>query len=180
MSDMRNIVVVSYDPMWSERFEKEAKAIKAILGDLLLEIHHIGSTSVPGLAAKPVIDILPVVRDITLVDAFNPPFEAIGYEPMGENGIPGRRFFRKGGAEHRSHHLHIFGTDNTTDIHRHLAFRDYLRTHPEVADEYASLKQTLARKFPHDINAYCDGKDAFIKHHEAIALGLYRSKKALL
>lgn len=176
MPDMRNIVVVPYDPVWPERFEQEAKAIKAILGDLLFELHHIGSTSVPGLAAKPVIDILPVVQDIKLVDSFNPQFEAIGYEPMGENGIPGRRFFRKGGAEHRSHHLHIFGKGNKTAIHRHLAFRDYLRAHPEIAKEYAFLKQSLAQKFPHDIDGYCDGKDAFIKHHEAIALDLYPSR----
>lgn len=167
---MRNIVVVPYNPRWPELFKQEAEKIRSVLGDLLIEIHHIGSTSVPNLPAKPVIDILPIVRDIVLVDAFNPQFEAIGYEPMGENGIPGRRYFRKGGVYHRSHHLHIFGEDNLLGINRHLAFRDYLRTHPEVAAAYAALKQKLAQQFPDDIIAYSDGKDAFIKRHEAIAL----------
>ena len=88
---MRNIVVVPYDPQWQVLFEQEAEKIRSVLGDLLIEIHHIGSTSVPGLAAKPVIDMLPIVRDIALVDGLNPQFEAIGYEPMGENGITGRR-----------------------------------------------------------------------------------------
>lgn len=167
---MRNIVVVPYDPQWQDLFEQEAEKIRSVLGDLLIEIHHIGSTSVPGLAAKPVIDMLPIVRDVALVDGLNPQFEAIGYEPMGENGIPGRRYFRKGGVYHRSHHLHIFGQDNLIGINRHLAFRDYLRSHPDIVAEYAALKQKLAKQFPDDIMSYSDGKDAFIKLHEAKAL----------
>ena len=146
------------------------------MGDMLIEIHHIGTTSVPGLAPKPVIDMLPIVREITLSSVLNPQFEAIGYEPMGENGIPGRRYFRKGGVYHRSHHLHIFGEDNLIGINRHLAFRDYLRTHPDVVAEYAALKQKLAKQFPDDIMAYSDGKDAFIKHHEAKALETFNKR----
>ena len=173
---MRNIVVVTYDPQWPVLFEKEAQKIRAILGKNLLTMYHIGSTSVPGLAAKPIIDILPVVKQIDLVDICNPQFEVIGYEPMGEYGISGRRYFRKGGAEKRSHHLHVFGEESVADIIRHLAFRDYLRTHPEIAEAYAVLKQGLAKQHPNDIDAYCDGKDAFIKHHEAIALEIYHSR----
>lgn len=173
---MRNIVVVPYDPQWPELFKQEAEKVRSVLGELLIEIHHIGSTSVPNLPAKPVIDMLPIVRDITMVDALNPQFEAIGYEAMGENGIPGRRYFRKGGIYHRSHHLHIFGEDNLIDINRHLAFRDYLRTHPDVVAEYAALKQKLAKQFPDDIMSYSDGKDAFIKRHEAIALENFKKQ----
>ena len=91
------VKVVPYQPAWPAEYEAEAEKIKQILGGELIEIHHIGSTSVPGLKAKPILDILPVVRDIGRIDAYNSAFEAIGYEAMGELGLPGRRYFRKGG-----------------------------------------------------------------------------------
>ena len=133
----RKIEVVDYNPEWEKQFKEEAKKIKAILGKNCVEIHHIGSTSVKGLKAKPVIDIMPVVKDISLVDGQNAQFEALGYECMGEFGIPGRRFYRKGG-DNRTHHIHIFQKDNTAQIQRHLAVRDYLRSNKEKAEEYAS------------------------------------------
>ncbi len=87
------IEVVPYDPDWSNQFEKEALLLKLIFSDIFVAIHHIGSTSVPGLAAKPTIDIILEVKDIRLVDKFNEPMEKLGYEAWGEYGIPGRRFF---------------------------------------------------------------------------------------
>lgn len=90
------VEVVDYNPEWPILFREEAEKIKGILGDELIEIHHIGSTSVENLKAKPVIDIMPVVRDITKIDACNEAFERLGHEPKGEFGIVGRRFFRKG------------------------------------------------------------------------------------
>ena len=96
---MRKIVVVDYRPEWAEAFEREAARIANVLGENMVAIHHIGSTSVPGLCAKPIIDIMPVVRDIGAVDECNEGFIALGYTPMGEFGIPGRRYFHKGGDE---------------------------------------------------------------------------------
>ena len=169
------VEVVPYNPLWQQMFDEEAARIRMVLGKELVDIHHIGSTAVPGLAAKPVIDIMPVVKDIRQVDALNPLFGQLGYECMGEFGIPGRRYFRKGG-EHRTHQIHIFQEDNRQDIVRHLAVRDYLRAHPEDADRYAALKQELAARFPADIESYCDGKDAFVRQLQEKALAWYGSR----
>ena len=95
------VIVVPYCEEWPELYQTEAEEIRGILGENLVDIYHIGSTSVPGLAAKPIIDIMPVVRHIALVDTCNAAFEVLGYECMGEFGIPGRRYFRKGGDRHR-------------------------------------------------------------------------------
>lgn len=166
------VEVVDYNPEWPILFREEAEKIKGILGDELIEIHHIGSTSVENLKAKPVIDIMPVVRDITKIDACNEAFERLGYEPKGEFGIAGRRFFRKG-IEVRTHHVHIFDISNSKEVKRHLAVRDYLRTHPQEAFEYGQLKSKLADLYPSDIEAYCNGKDAFVKELERKALNWY-------
>lgn len=134
-----------------------------------MEIHHIGSTSVAGLAAKPIIDIMPIVHNLEDVDKVVSEFENIGYEYMGEFGISGRRYLRKGGEE-RTHHIHIFKENNTYDIERHLAVRDYLRTHKDICDKYAKLKKELAKRYPYDIGGYCDGKNEFVKQMEREAL----------
>lgn len=168
----QHIVVVDYDPLWPLLFRKEADAISRILGDNLVLIHHIGSTSVPFLAAKPIIDIMPVVKDLSGVDAVSGEFVKLGYEYLGEFGIKGRRYLRKGGQE-RTHQIHIFQMEDDTNILRHLAFRDYLRSHRDVAMEYAELKKDLAARFPYDIDGYCDGKDAFVKKIENLALAEY-------
>lgn len=166
------VTVIPHDERWKKLFEAEAECLRALLGEALVAIYHIGSTAVPGLAAKPIIDIMPVVTDVTLVDAFNSRFESLGYECMGEFGIPGRRYFRKG-SDHRTHHVHIFEQSNRADITRHLAVRDYLRTHPSAAEAYGRLKVDLAARFPEDIEGYCDGKDAFVKELERRALTWY-------
>ena len=101
---MQHITVVPYDPAWPGLYEAEAQAIAGVLGQRLTAIHHIGSTAVPGLAAKPVIDIMPVVRAVTEADECRADFEALGYEYLGEFGIPGRRYLRKGGDE-RTHQM---------------------------------------------------------------------------
>ena len=117
------VEVVPYCTKWPEQYRQEAEAISQILGDKLVAIHHIGSTSVPGLAAKPIIDIMPVVHQIETVDTLSAGFEALGYEVMGEFGIPGRRYFRKG-LEKRTHQVHIFEQSDQENILRHLAVRD--------------------------------------------------------
>ena len=168
----RKIEVVDYRPEWEGMFKQEAKAIRKILGKNCVAVYHIGSTAVKGLAAKPIIDIMPVVKDLAETDERRAAFEEIGYEWMGEFGIAGRRYLRKGGDE-RTHQIHIFAQADTGNIARHLAVRDYLRAHPEEAAAYASLKVRLAAKYPRDIEGYCDGKEAFVRALERRALAEY-------
>lgn len=171
----QHIVVTDYNPLWTKMFEDEARLIRGVLEDNCITIYHIGSTSVPGLAAKPIIDIMPVVHSLDHVDTVKGNFEKIGYEYLGEFGIRGRRYLRKGGDE-RTHQIHIFSEHSTDDIERHLALRDYLRTHKEDCDAYAILKKTLAEKYEYDIDGYCDGKDKFVKQLEQKALDWKNNK----
>lgn len=165
----RSVTVELYNAEWKERFLTAAQALRKVFGELVVEVHHIGSTSVPGLSAKPIIDLCLVVSDIQAVDGFNGRMEALGYVPKGENGIPGRRFFMKGTEERRDWHVHTFQVGHP-DIGRHLRFRDYLIAHPAEAQAYGRLKQELAKCFPHDIEGYMAGKDAFIKEIDQKAL----------
>lgn len=166
------VIVSEYNEKWPIMYLEEARKLEELFGDELVEIHHFGSTSVPGLKAKPIIDIMPVVRDIEKVDSFNENMKELGYECLGEFGIKGRRYFRKGG-DNRTHHVHVFQYDNREEIDRHLAVRNYLRKHHEEAREYGSLKESLAMAFPNDIEAYMDGKDKFVKELEKKALAGY-------
>jgi len=163
------IRVVDYDPNWKVEYEKEKRAIQEIAGDALINIFHIGSTSVPGLKAKPIIDILLVVHCVDALDQYSKAFEGWGYEVMGEFGITGRRYFRKGG-DHRTHQIHAFQYDNIKEIERHLSFRDYLRENPQACLEYGQLKSRLAEQYPADIDSYGDRKDALVKKIENEAL----------
>lgn len=167
---MRNVEVVAYNPKWPVLYRAEAGRLIKLLGAELVRLHHIGSTSIPCLAAKPLIDMLAEVRHIEQLDELNPRLIAAGYTPKGEYGIPGRRYFFKGSQEIHTHHLHAFQEGNP-EIARHLLFRDYMRSHPAEAMKYGELKQLLAARFPDDIDAYCAGKDAFIKDidHKAAA-----------
>ncbi len=174
---MRTIEVIDYRPEWEKMFQEEQRKIHKILGKNCTAVCHIGSTSVKGLPAKPIIDIMPVVKDISLVDAHNPEFEALGYECRGEFGIPGRRFYAKGG-DARTHHIHLFEQSSQADIRRHVAVRDYLRSHPDTAREYAELKKGLAARYPHDNDSYCDGKETYMKELEHKALKWQEEEEA--
>jgi GrpB-like predicted nucleotidyltransferase (UPF0157 family)/Ser/Thr protein kinase RdoA (MazF antagonist) len=160
MQKIDRVEIKPYDANWPSAFEIEAKLIKEALGHNCLAIHHVGSTSVPGLAAKPIIDMIPVVKDITEVDNYNAAMEVLGYKAMGEYGIPMRRYFQKG-LEHRTHNIHVF-EQNNPEIDRHLKFRDWMRTHPEDMQAYADLKKNLAIRFKNDIFSYCLEKEDFI------------------
>ncbi|USK36825.1 GrpB family protein [Cytobacillus firmus] len=170
----RKVTVTCYNPDWKFKFQSESELIKTIFQEEILAIHHIGSTSVPGLAAKPVIDILPVVIDIERVDRFNTEMISLGYEPRGENGLPGRRYFQKGGNL-RTHHVHIY-EKGSPEITRHLAFRDYLRANGEDAKQYGTLKLELAKQFPFDIDSYIKGKEAIVQEIEMKAIDWYKKK----
>lgn len=159
--EKRVIEVISYNSEWQEEYLNEAEKIRTIMTRDIIKTHHIGSTSIPGMSAKPVIDILVEVKDINNIDKYNNEMEKLGYIPKGENGIFGRRFFLKG-LYNRTHHIHTFQEGNS-EIQRHLNFRDYMIAHPEEAKRYGELKIQLANKFRHDIESYINGKDSFIK-----------------
>ncbi|MCS5707354.1 GNAT family N-acetyltransferase [Candidatus Berkiella cookevillensis] len=150
------VEVVAYDTKWIEIFEAEAEHIQQILRDNCIAIHHIGSTSIPGLAAKPIIDMIPVVRNIVAVDNATIAMERIGYIAKGEHGMLFRRFFQKDGFN-----IHVFEAGNPV-IARHLQFRDWLRAHHKDRDAYAALKKELAEKYSDDLLSYCFAKETFI------------------
>jgi len=161
---------------WSQDFYLEAAQIRAALGPALTTLHHIGSTAVPGIHAKPVIDMLAEVPSLDAVDLRRGEMERLGYEVMGEFGIPGRRYFRKNNPlSVRTHHLHAFiaGSPQAT---RHLAFRDYLRCYPDIAREYDALKRRLVASCGGDMEAYIGGKDAFVQRVEREAVAWYADR----
>lgn len=164
------VLVVPYDENWPARYEAEANRIRDAVGEVLVKVHHIGSTSIPGLRAKPIVDILLEVSGLAELDARSHRLESLGYEAKGEFGIQGRRYFRRDNELGvRIYHVHAFEAESQ-QADRHLAFRDYLISHPQVARTYGDLKQQLAERFPSDIHAYMDGKDSFVKHYQAEAL----------
>jgi len=163
-----------YSPDWSFQFQKEAEFLASVFGPDLAGVHHIGSTSVPGLAAKPIIDMLPLVWDIRQVERHTSTLGQAGYRSWGEYGLPGRRFFTKDRGEFRTHNVHIYAVDDP-DAERHLAFCAYLRAHPAARDDYAQLKRQVYAQHPDDIGAYNDGKNDWIKRTEALATPWYRA-----
>ncbi|MFT9488459.1 MAG: GrpB family protein [Tepidibacillus sp.] len=162
METKRKVEVVCHQSEWKQQFDHEANILREVFGNLISDIHHIGSTAIPGIKAKPIIDMLIEVKEIDEVDHFNYKLYQLGYISKGENGIVNRRFFIKGDEFNRTHHVHIFQTGNK-EIDRHIRFRDYLIKHPDEAEFYSNLKEELAKKYPYDIEEYIKGKDQFIK-----------------
>jgi GrpB-like predicted nucleotidyltransferase (UPF0157 family) len=155
-------VVVPHHSAWAEVFCQESARIASVFGALLVAIHHAGSTAIPGIKAKPIIDILVEVQQIEAVDAYNDAIIDLGYEPRGEYEIPGRRFFTKTSGTTRTHNVHTFQSGHP-EIERMLNLRDYLRAHPNEAQAYSRLKEDLSRQFPTDIERYTLGKSEFIE-----------------
>jgi GrpB-like predicted nucleotidyltransferase (UPF0157 family) len=176
---MKKVQVVPHDPRWREAFAAEAEHVAAALGPNAVAVHHVGSTAIPGIHAKPIIDLLVEVRDLAELDARSAAMESLGYQVMGEYGLPGRRYFRKDDLEGtRTHHVHVFRA-GSAEAERHLAFRDYMIAHPADAQRYGELKQKLAAEHPWSMDAYMDGKDAFIKEMERRAAAWRTSLPAL-
>lgn len=164
-------LVVPHDPEWAAAFAAEARSLTVAMGETCTAVHHIGSTAIPGVLAKPIIDMLGVVGSFEMLGSAIGRMQLLGYTAMGAFGIEGRRYFRKDGAQgRRTHHLHVFEA-GSLHIERHLAFRDYLRSHPEKAGEYSALKEALVASGV----AYQDGKNAFVKLAEAEAINWRRS-----
>lgn len=159
----QQVYLEPYDAKWADAFERESAAIVIALGEVLVALHHIGSTAIPGICAKPIIDMLAVTQDLRLLDNRGNALAAMGYEALGEFGIAGRRYFRKGDRSGiRTHQVHAFQV-GSPQITRHLGFRDFLRAHPDEAAAYAALKERLATEFPRDVSNYTDGKSRFIQ-----------------
>lgn len=164
----RFVEIADYDPAWPERFEAEAARIRRALRGVAVRIEHVGSTAVPGLAAKPTIDIQISVHSFAPEEAFRAPLERLGYVFYPDD-VPDHRFFRPPDGRPRSSHVHVCEAGSAWE-RGHLAFRDYLRGHPDVAAEYEALKRRIAELFPHDSQGYAEAKDPFIRPIELVAL----------
>lgn len=154
------VVIVDYNPLWPKQFETLRSRLANVLGGLALTIEHVGSTAVPGLAAKPIIDIDVFLRSPNDLPHAIAALASIGYQHRGDLGIPGREAFRAPAGDLR-HHLYV--CPNNAEYQRHIAFRDHLRAHPGEADAYAALKRELADKFGEDREAYNNAKREFVE-----------------
>lgn len=172
-----HLILVEYDSRWPEMFAEEKARLIDVVGQYVETIVHIGSTSVPGLAAKPVIDIMIGVQSLKIADSSCiAPIESLDYEYFQavESMMPRRRYFRKSNPEGmRTHQIHLWSIDDP-EYERHLVFRDYLRTHPDEARAYAQAKRDLIDKYD-SVNDYADAKSAFIAPCEQRAFAWKRS-----
>jgi len=160
----RAMDVVEYDESWPEQYRREEALLQGIFGDRLVSIHHIGSTAVPGLCAKPIVDILVFVKEIETIDDLNPEMERSGYMARGENCVPGRRYYVKRSKDgNHTHHVHVYG-QAYGESSKEIRFRDALRRNPRLARQYAELKRGLSKAYYTDPKAYTDGKTVFVQH----------------
>lgn len=172
-STMRRIEIVAHDPAWSRTFDGLRAVISRTLGDLALAVEHVGSTSVPDLAAKPILDLDVVIASRDRLPHVIERLRALGYAHQGDLGLEGREAFRRdgeevprdgaGGRTWPVHNLYVCAQDNR-ELGRHLAFRNYLRAHPDEAAAYADLKRELARRHQGDIEAYSRAKTEFVEN----------------
>ena len=159
----KRILVLPYDEQWKQDFLKIKAELAGALGQLAIEIEHVGSTSVQGLSAKPIIDIDVVIKDYTVLEDIVSALGEIGYLHEGNLGIAGREAFKYDGKEHlKKHHLYVCPEDSP-ELRRHIAFRDFLRAHPEAAREYSRIKEEGAKQYPDDIGGYIEHKSPFIE-----------------
>jgi GrpB-like predicted nucleotidyltransferase (UPF0157 family)/predicted N-acetyltransferase YhbS len=171
------IRIVAPDPRWPEWFGEESVLVRAALGRSLLGLEHVGSTSVPGLGAKPTIDMMAGVAGKTVADAALPALAQIGYTdvlPVPE-GSDWYYCIGKGGVTDRHFHLHLARHENGF-WHRHIAFRDFLRAHADASAEYFDLKKSLAARFREERMKYCEAKTAFVRWVEVQAAGVNIAK----
>ncbi|MDM7985520.1 MAG: GrpB family protein [Maricaulis sp.] len=160
-------MITPYNPAWPAAFERERQRLQALLD--ILSVDHIGSTSVPGLAAKPIIDILVSVKSLASLDKQAEALRASGYDYLGEHGLAGRRYLRRQASDGtHTHHIHVYKQGDES-LHRHLVFRDYLRAHAEEREDYGALKRKLVETGV-DRKGYQSGKDDFVAALELRAL----------
>lgn len=153
--------VEDYNDEWPRLFEEERVRILEVVGNIVISIQHVGSTAVPGLCAKPVVDIAVGVKDLETGRGCVDLLTGGGYEFKGDAGIPGRYFFAKGTPDNRTHYIHVEAVNGLL-WRNHILFRDYLRSHPDVVAAYGELKKILATKHGDDREKYALGKKPFI------------------
>jgi GrpB-like predicted nucleotidyltransferase (UPF0157 family) len=165
------VELVPHDPRWASDAASEVERLARALGAVLVAAHHVGSTAVPGIVAKPILDLMPVVTDLTAFDERRRSVEALGYECWGELGLRGRRYctLDDTATGRRLVQLHCYAV-GSTEIERHLAFRDYLRHRPDIARAYEREKLRCRALHPKDSHAYADCKSPWIVETEAEAL----------
>jgi GrpB-like predicted nucleotidyltransferase (UPF0157 family) len=168
-----------HDPAWALAAAWEATTLGAALGSVLVAVHHIGSTSIPGIAAKPILDLLPVVSSLDRLDACRPQLEHLGYEWWGAYGLVGRRYCTKSElvSGRRLIQLHCWAA-TSREIDRHLAVRDYLRNDRQLADAYETEKRRCQALHPDNSHVYADCKAAWICAVQARALAAYHLREA--
>lgn len=155
--------VVEYDPQWLEQFQNEKKILSNIFGDALLSVEHIGSTSVPGLSAKPILDILVTVNTLKILSVFRSALMLAGYKTLGSYVMPNSELFVKEECGVRKINLHVFPNSHP-HVKEMLLIRDYFRSHPQAVKEYAELKRLLVAKYPNDYSSYRREKDLWMKN----------------
>ncbi len=159
----RGVVKLSkYNPKWKTLFEEESALIFSVAEDFIVDVEHIGSTAIPGIVSKPIIDILAAINSLSNIVKIIVPLKTLGYIYRGEQGIPDRHLFVKVGEDYRTHHLHVVEKEHS-EWPKHILFRDYLRKHPQDAQEYSKLKQTLLKKYELDREKYTESKSDFIR-----------------
>jgi GrpB-like predicted nucleotidyltransferase (UPF0157 family) len=164
--DRIEVELLPHNPAWAEIAAREAERLKAALGDNLQIVHHIGSTAIPGIAAKPIVDLMPIVGDLGALDAARPAVEALGYVWRGEFGLEGRRYCVLSDADgKRLVQAHCYQADSP-QIARHLDYRDYMRAHPDQAAAYEAEKRRAAALHPYDSLAYNGEKGDWIQAAE--------------
>lgn len=162
------VTVLPYDSAWKTAFEEIRKEIEEAVGDLIVGMEHVGSTSVEGMSAKPCIDLDVVIADDSRLPAVISGLEAIGYIHEGDLGIKGREAFKYTNKPYlQNHHLYVCPRDSE-ELHRHLTFRDYLKTHPEAVAAYSRVKETAARLYPDSIDGYMAYKSPCIEELYAL------------
>ncbi|MDM5155115.1 GrpB family protein [Bacillus sp. DX1.1] len=172
----KQIIIEPYNPNWHTEFIKEKEKFIALFNNDIVAIEHIGSTSVEGLGAKPLIDMMIGVNDLKQVEQWIELLQTIGYEHVFHKNIPNRRFFRKGKWRAGTHHLHVY-IYNSEEWNNNLLFRDYMKTNEWARMKYRQLKQVLAAKYPFDRVAYTNEKAPFIQQIIAIAKENQQVKK---
>lgn len=158
----KKVRLLSYSPEWKKLYKKEEKLLRSAIGEYVLDIQHVGSTSIPGCKAKPIIDIAVGVKSLKAGEKCIKPLERLGYEYKHAAGIKGRHFFAKGSEMYRTHYIHIEKINGKL-WKNHILFRDYLCSHKAVVKEYNKLKEKLAKKYKDDRDTYTIKKEPFMK-----------------
>lgn len=159
----KKVVVLPYDRTWKFAFEEIEREIESAIGDLIIAIEHVGSTSVEGLSAKPIIDIDVIIRDYSMFDVVVSKLETIGYIHEGNLGIKDREAFKYSDKPHlQQHHLYVC-PQHSKELQRHITFRDFLRSNPEAVKKYGAVKEKAAQLYPDDIEKYIEYKSPCIE-----------------